>query len=204
MLPALTRFQGRPEVTEDGDIVYVFPQFMTSGARSGTVEILGERSIAPAIEEKEQLTQAKGSQRALVVALGVINVLGVTILGAKLGTVIPVTRDAAQLLSFIRGIYPALCTYAISFVAAPVFRFFRMKTRNMEITARNEARMDRARAMQRQDESIRRKLRAAERYIVEKSNVNTDDVVYSSDRDVLDQIKAQDELKDDFDRRLNV
>lgn len=30
VLPALTRLNGRPEVTPDGNIVYVFPDLMTS------------------------------------------------------------------------------------------------------------------------------------------------------------------------------
>jgi len=30
ILPVLTRLSGRPEVTEDGNIIYVFPDLMTS------------------------------------------------------------------------------------------------------------------------------------------------------------------------------
>lgn len=33
MLPVLTRLNGRPEVTEEGQIVYVFPELMTSAGK---------------------------------------------------------------------------------------------------------------------------------------------------------------------------
>lgn len=33
MLPVLTRLNGRPEVTTDGNIIYLFPDLMTSAGR---------------------------------------------------------------------------------------------------------------------------------------------------------------------------
>lgn len=216
MLPALTRFQGRPEVTDDGDIVYVFPQFLTTGSASSSsssissspsVEIVGQRSIAPVVEQQEVLTQASPSQRALVVTLGVINVLGIALLGAKMATVIPMTRDAAQFIGFVRSVYPALCAYAASFVTAPIFRAWRMRGRNKEIKERNRAREERARVLLRfDDEDVRRKMKAAERRALMQNRVGDgqgQSVVYSSDRDAVDQVNMQEELKDDFDRRLN-
>lgn len=216
MLPALTRFQGCPEVTDDGDIVYVFPQFLTTGSASSSsstissspsVEIVGQRSIASAVERQETLTQASPSQRALVVTLGVINVLGVALLGAKMATVIPMTRDAAQFIGFVRSVYPALCAYAASFVAAPILRALRMRGRNKEIKERNRAREERARVLLRlDDEDVRRKMKAAERRALQQNRVGDgqgQSVVYSSDRDAVDQVNMQEELKDDFDRRLN-
>lgn len=211
VLPALTRFQGRPEVTDDGDIIYVFPQLMTTASGIG-VEVLGERSVAPALEAEEQLTRASPSQRALVVTLGVINVLGVLTLGAKMGSVIPMTRDAAQFIQMVRSIYPALAAYAASFVAAPVLRWLGIRRKNKDIKARNDARRESAYKLSRMNaiggsegEIMRRKILAAERYSVDTASkrMTKDNVVYSSDRDVLDQIKAQDDVKDDFDRRLN-
>lgn len=35
VLPILTRLNGRPEVTSEGDIIYVFPEFMTSAVEEG-------------------------------------------------------------------------------------------------------------------------------------------------------------------------
>lgn len=205
VLPALTRFQGHPEVTDDGDIIYVFPSFMTTGARggAGSVEIVGSRSTAPAVEQEIPITRANSSQRALVVALGFVNVVGVAFLGSKLGTMASVTPDAAQFVGFVRSIYPALCAYAASFVTVPLFRFFRNRKQNAEIRARNQARAEAARDMAMGRPDLRRKLRAAERFIVRGKRVTADDVVYSSDRDSIDQIKLQEDFTEDFDRRLN-
>lgn len=205
MLPALTRFQGRPEVTDDGDIIYVFPGFMKTGARGGSasVEIAGSGGVTSVSEAEVKLTSASSGQRIMVVALGVVNVLGVLVLGSQLLSVVPATRDAAQLLAALRGIYPALFAYAASFFAVPLARFLRLKKINQEIRDRNQARSDMARLMARGGVDLRRKIRAAEDFVVRGGNINSDGVIYSSDRDVLDQPSSQTDLTDDFDRRLN-
>lgn len=202
VLPALTRFQGHPEVTSSGDIIYVFPNFMKTGARSaGSVEIVGTRSSAPAVEQELELTQAPSGQRALVLALGAVNLLGVTVLGGKLLSAVPVTRDAAQFLGFIRSVYPALLTYASSFFAVPFFRWIGLRGKNAKIRERNQARAESARKLARADSEVRRKIRAAEDFAVRSSNVRAEDIVYSSDRDSLDQRFLQDDMTEEFDRK---
>lgn len=205
MLPALTRFQGHPEVTEDGDIIYVFPSFMTTGARggAGAVEIVGQRTVSPLVEKEVKLTQASGQQTTMVIALGVVNVIGVAILGSQLVSAVPVTRDAMQLLGLLRSVYPVLFVYAASFFATPLIRYLRLGKWNEAIRARNKARADVASLVVRGGVELRRKMRAAEEYVVRGGNVNSDGVAYSSDRDAMDQRSVQEDLTDDFDRRLN-
>lgn len=43
VLPALTRLNGRPEVTPNGDIVYVFPDLMTSASGGACVRASGRK-----------------------------------------------------------------------------------------------------------------------------------------------------------------
>lgn len=59
MLPALKSFREWLEVTEDGDLVYVFPVFMKTGAqsRSATVEIPGSRGVSNVSKAEDKLTR---------------------------------------------------------------------------------------------------------------------------------------------------
>lgn len=206
VLPALTRFQGHPEVTESGDIIYVFPDFMKTGRRAalgaGRTEMVGTRSTAPLLESEIPLTRAPPGQRALVIALGMVNVAGVLVLGSKLLTVVPVTADAVALLAGVRALYGPLFAYAASFVVLPFVRWFRLRSVNREIRERNRARESAAMAVRGMNAELRRKMLAAERFVVEGAQVSDSDVVYSSDRDIIDQNTVQDDLTDDFDRRL--
>lgn len=210
VLPALQRFQGHPEVTNNGDIIYVFPSFSTTGSRMPNIEFAGRGSAAldgtggPSLVEKElTLTRAPPGQRAMVVALGLVNVLGVLTLGAKLATVTPLTADAAALVGLIRSIYPALAAYAASFIFIPLARFFRQRKVNSEIKRRNKARATASVLASRPDATLRAKMAAAEAYAQSMTVVKSSDVIYSSDKDVLDQKAVQENFIDDFDRRLN-
>lgn len=204
VLPALTRFHGHPEVTESGDIIYVFPSFMKTGARfPGSVEIVGTRSSSPVLEQEVKLTGASDSQRIMVLALGAINLLGVILLGGKLMSAVPVTRDAAQFILFVRSLYPTLLTYAASFFVIPILRWLGLRRKNAKIRERNLARTESARILARGGIDVRRKIRAAESYVVRDGSVRTENVVYSSDRDAFEQRRWQDDMIDEFDRRLN-
>ncbi|KAI0563848.1 hypothetical protein FGB62_33g194 [Gracilaria domingensis] len=198
VLPVLQRFNGHPEVTEDGDIIYVFPDFLRSGTSS--VEFVG--SVSPLQEQLLSLTRATPVQTAMAVALGAVNVLGVLTLGAKLATVVAVTPDAVAFISFIKSIYPALATYATSFVLVPLFRWLRQMRLNSAIRERNAARQYASQKLARPDSSIRRKTRAAQQFAI-KGGSTIGNVIYSSDRDLIDQPAVQREIVDDFDRRLN-
>lgn len=201
VLPVLERFGGHPEVTDDGDIVYVFPSLAVTGSIGGGVEVVGTGS-ASLVERELQLSRASMGQRAMVVALGVVNVVGVLTLGVKLMTVRAVTPDVMQLVQVIRGIYPALVGYATSFVAIPLLRWLRLKGENEHIRQRNRDREVAAVNLSRPDAEVRRKLLAAERFKQKMDVVREADVVYSSDKDVIEQRSVQDQLQEDFDRKM--
>lgn len=201
MLPVLQQFGGSPEVTDDGDIIYVFPQFLTTGG-GGSVEMIGGR-VVPLQEEEQILSRAGPGQKAMVVALGVLNVLAVFTLGAKLLTAVPMTSDAAALVSLLKGVYPALAAYATSFFVIPVLRWLRIGSYNNGVQMRNRARRGAAETLARGNSDVRRKILAAERYALKRDVVRDSNVVYSSDENLVDQQAVQEEMKDEFDRRLN-
>lgn len=197
VLPVVQRFQGRPEVTDDGDIIYIFPDFMRTGTSGTSFESVG--SPTPLTEAEISLTRATSGQRAMVVGLGFVNVLGVLALGAQLVSTVPLSSDTAALLALVKSVYPALAAYAASFVFIPLARWYRLRRINEGVRKRNRARILAARRLMASNVDVRRKLLAARRYAQEKGIVTSDNVVYSTDIDLIDQ---QDALQDDFDRRL--
>lgn len=203
VLPVLIRFQGRPEVTEQGDIIYVFPDFVRTGSSVPRVEMAGRGSATPLLETERVLSRAAMGQKAMSVVLGVANLLGVLALGSKLLTVIPVTSDAAALVSLIKTIYPALALYATSFFFVPLVRYLRLQSTNASIRERNRARTAAAERLRRGNVDMERKIAGAQAYAQKESVVKSGDVVYSSDLDILEQTGMEDGLKDDFDRRLS-
>lgn len=202
ILPVLQRFKGHPEVTEDGDIIYVFPEFGRTGTAIPRVELAGTAGLQPLVEIERPLTRATSGQRLLVVALGVVNILGVLTLGTKLVGAVAMSVDAAAMLSFVKTVYPALAAYAASFVVIPLVRFLRLRKVNEEIRLRNRARAAAAEALARCGPDVSRKMRAASAYAQKGSFVSSSDVIYSSDADLIEQEAVQDSLTDDFDRRL--
>lgn len=202
VLPVLQRFGGYPEVTEEGDIIYVFPDLRVTGRRGGGggVDVIG-RGV---VEEEIKLSKASGGQRLMVGLLGLVNVLGVVTLGAKLSALSMATGELGALVSLLSGtVFPLLAGYAGLFVAVPVLRWFRLKRVNAEIKERNRERqvaLDRLRIGNRE---LKRKLRGAEKYGEAMEVVKEEDVVYSSDMELGEQSKRlEEELRDDFDRRL--
>ena len=81
VLPALTRFEGSPEVSADGSILYVFPALQaTAGrpAKGGKAAKGGQ--VAPLQESKWAFSNASEAQKLLVVLFGAFNAFGVAVL----------------------------------------------------------------------------------------------------------------------------
>ncbi|CAN4125586.1 unnamed protein product [Withania somnifera] len=93
ILPVLLRFDGQPEVDEEGNILYQFPSLQRTAAsrRSGRKEYVGKRwtdwvgQVERFLQEKKwQFSKTSSSERALVIGLGGLNLFGVIILGTML------------------------------------------------------------------------------------------------------------------------
>ncbi|XP_065878149.1 uncharacterized protein At5g03900, chloroplastic [Euphorbia lathyris] len=192
VLPVLLRFDGQPEIDEEGNILYRFPslQRTASSKRTGRKEYAGKRwaewvgGIDKYFRERKwEFSKAGTSERALVIGLGGINLFGVIILGAMLKD-IAVTPSG--LITFVGGIFPLLQVYAGSFFAIPLIRWFLVRKRNAEIEKRNEARDLFARMLELPDPSLRRKVLSA-RDMAQRTVIGKDRIVYSTDKDVIEQ-----------------
>ncbi|KAF2307628.1 hypothetical protein GH714_030360 [Hevea brasiliensis] len=144
----------------------------------------------PEIDE----SKTGASEKAMVIGLGGANLFGVIILGAMLKD-IAVTPSG--LLKFVSGIFPLLQIYAGSFFAIPLIRWFLVRKRNADIEKRNQATEQVARTLELPDPSLKQKLLSA-RDMAQKTVIGKDRIVYSTDRDIIEQdVEAQ-----EWDRRF--
>ena len=222
MMEVARRFNGRPEVTDDGDVIYVFPEMVTTGdsdrGRKSLESSLRDRlfgsittsdrqsgglqsalstmqmSKEPVKEERWTMTRATAPQQVLVGGLGVLNGFGVTVLGDLLGQV----GNVSGIVGLARGLYPLLAIYAASYIAVPAIRWLWMQGANRAIDARNKARERTARAVT--SRPVLNKIAAAEKYALEHNVVREKDVIFRSDREIGVGADGMDE--EDFDRRL--
>ncbi|KAL5545839.1 hypothetical protein UlMin_005526 [Ulmus minor] len=192
ILPVLLRFDGQPEIDEEGNILYRFPslQRTASSQRSGKKEYVGKRwadwvgGVEKFFKEKKlEFSKTSSSERAMVIGLGGLNLFGVIILGTMLKEL---AVRPSGFIQFVADIFPLLQIYAGSFFAIPLFRWFFLRRRNAEIEKRNQAREQRARALELPDLSLRRKLLSA-RDMAQKKVIGQDQIVYSTDKDFVEQ-----------------
>jgi len=196
MLPVLTRFNGRPEVSPEGEIVYHFPDLQVSAGQrqSKTVSAYLRESVW-------RFSQASSGQIMAAIGLGGVNLVGALVLGSLL-------RDgaiAAQiggLVGFVAGIYGLLLAYGIGFLAIPLIRYFWIQWRNPKIEARNQQRQGRAIALNAALPELKQKLDFAQQFVAE-TIVNEKDLAYTTETDLTEQeFLNPDKVDADWQRRL--
>ncbi|KAK4419383.1 putative protein, chloroplastic [Sesamum alatum] len=192
ILPVLLRFDGQPEVDDEGNILYRFPSLQRTAApqRTGRKEYVGKRwtdwvgDVDKFFKEKKwRFSKTSSSERAMVVGLGGLNLFGVIFLGTMFKDT---TVSSSGFITFVSDIFPLLQIYAGSFFAIPLIRWFFIQNKNAKIVKRNKAREQRARALESPDLSLRRKLLSA-RDMAQKTFIGDDRIVYSSERDLFEQ-----------------
>ncbi|KAM7531585.1 hypothetical protein LguiB_034995 [Lonicera macranthoides] len=214
ILPVLLRFDGQPEVDEEGNILYRFPslQRTASQQRSGRKEYVGRKwadwvgGVEKFFEEKKlQFSKTSSSERAMAIGLGGLNLFGVIILGTMLNNM---TVRPSEFITFVKGIFPLLqgllpveqagphgisgggppipMIYAGSFFAIPLVRLYFVRKTNAEREKRNKAREQWAQALALPDLSLRRKILSA-RDMAQRTFIGQDRIVYSTDKDLVEQ-----------------
>lgn len=196
MLPTLARFDGRPEVSPEGQIVYHFPELQTTAT---------ERNSQPVAAYLRELlwrfSEASSGQLLLAASLGVLNFVGVLTLGKLLATS-PIVAKIGFLI-FVKALYPILLIYGVGFLTIPLIRYFWIQWRNSQIEARNQEREKRTTLLLKPNQKLQKKLNYARQFAAEKV-ITTEDLAYTTETDLLDQ-EAQQSAKIDaeWQRRLN-
>ena len=202
MLPVLTRFNGRPQVSPQGQLIYAFPELQT------TTSEWRSQSVESYLEESEwQFSQASGGQITWAVGLGVVNLLLALVFGALIwdpslvGTGDAV-NTAAEFVGFVAGLFPLLLAYALGFFVIPGIRYFALQGRNQKIRDRNRQRQQRARLMQDDAPELSDKLDYAKQFAKEMV-LNPEAIAYSTDKDLIEQeVEQKDKLDQEWQQKL--
>ena len=189
MVPVLSRFNGTPQVSPQGEIVYHFPELQVKARDRNPVP------VAAYLKEKMYtFSRAKGGQITAAIGLGIANFAGAIALGVMLQDHTLVAA-AGSLVAFVNGIYWLLLGYGTSFLGVPAGRFLWLKRLNQKITERNTQRQERAIAVNEMGDSLREKLAFAQQFAAQ-SIVSADDLAYTTEKDLTEQEYEQREKLD--------
>ncbi|MBW4496442.1 MAG: hypothetical protein KME26_25865 [Oscillatoria princeps RMCB-10] len=197
MLPVLTRFNGRPEVSPEGQIVYHFPDLQTAA------QARHPQPVSPYLEEiPRRFSKATSGQLMLAAGLGILNFVGGLVLGSLLkdGTV---AAQLGGLVAFAQSTYWLLLGYGTAFLAVPLIRYFWIQWKTRQIEARNQTRQERADILTQPDETLQKKLAFARRFAAERI-ISSQDVTYTTETDLIEQeIEQSAKIDAEWQRRLN-
>lgn len=196
MLPVLSKFDGRPEVSPDGEIVYHFPELQTTAREQEVISV-------PANYLREQLwrfSHASSGQIMMSLGLGALNVVGALVLGSLLKGGIAV--QLGGLVAFVNSIYWILLAYGVGFLAIPLIRYFWIQFKNQQIEARNYQRQQQAIVLKEPDIALQKKMVYAQQFAAQNI-INADDLAYTSEKDLLDQeLEQSDKIDAEWRKRL--
>lgn len=196
MLPVLTRFNGYPEVSESGGIIYYFPELQVTATRRSP------KAVSPYLLELPwRFSKASSGQIMLAIGLGGLNF----ILALMLGSLLRGGELAAEiggLVAFVQSIYWLLLGYGTAFLAVPLVRYFWIQRRNRRIQSRNDRRAELADRLSHADESLRHKIDYARQFAAQQV-LSEQEIAYSTERDLIDQeIEQSDKIDEEWRRRL--
>lgn len=197
MLPVLSRFNGRPEVSPTGDIVYHFPELQT------TVGSQRAKGLPAYLEEKLwQFSRASGGQITAAISLGSLNFIGAIVLWRFLSDG-ALAQQLGGLVAFSYSLIWVLLGYGIAFVTVPLVRYFWIQQRNRKLESRNRQRQARSLQLSRADAGLQQKLAYAQQFAAE-TVIHQSDLVYTTETDLLEQETSQsDRIDAEWQRRLN-
>ena len=189
ILPVLTRFNGTPEVSPKGNIIYHFPELQV------TARDRGRTSVAAYLKEHLQsFSQAKGGQLTAVIGLGIVNFVAALILGGLLQDQAMV-QQIGGFIVFVNGIYWLLLAYGTAFLGIPAIRYFWLQRKNRQIERRNEARQERAVTLNEVGPEIQEKIAFAQQFAAQ-TVVSKENLAYTTEKDLTEQEFEQREKLD--------
>ena len=197
ILPILMRFDGRPEVSPTGDIIYRFPALQTTAIAKQ------EKAVDAYLRELFwNFSRVGTEQTLLVVGLGFLNLIGALVLRYLLSDG-AIAVQLGGLVAFVQSIFWVLLGYGIGFLGIPLIRYFWIQGRNRQIERRNQKRQEYAAALNQADANLQRKIEFAQEFATQ-SVVSQDDLAYTSEKDLLEQeIKSLDGNDNDGRRLLS-
>ncbi|GMI04613.1 hypothetical protein TrRE_jg7648, partial [Triparma retinervis] len=220
VVPIVSMLGGRPEVTEDGDIVYVFEELMQTGlGKEGMIKLMGVNNM----EEYEEAMSARQSvslpsevsevpytfssaspeNKALAGLFGLANLGGVLYLSQLFSSP---ALQSAQLVGYVgavRALMPFLLAYAVAFNAVPALRAAWIRRENRRIEGRNRTRRMWRAKLEGGGENVKRKLRAAKKFSQSMKSTGGKREVFDSGKDLVEsQEERERQSLDQFDAKF--
>ena len=195
MLPVLTRFNGQPMVSPDGQIVYHFPDLQIMALQQHT------QSVPPYLKELSwRFSAASSGQILLSAGLGVLNFVGALVLGNLLAN--GIAAEVSGLVAFVQGIYWLLLGYGTAFLSLPLLRYFWIQWRNSNISDRNQHRQARAQQLASADAALQQKIAYASQFAAE-TVIGQEKLAYTTETDLLEQESSSAQSDAEWQRRLS-
>jgi hypothetical protein len=175
ILPVLVRFNGVPEVTDNGHILYTFPSLQVSASRL-------EIATTPAFlrEFPRQFTNASSDELIPVYILAGVNFLGSWWLLSQS------TSEFSRMHPFL-PLISALVIYGTFFVGVPTVRYLCLQVINQRIEARNDKKKEAASIVNNPDKDLQLKLVEAKNHQIKHTQIAQNDSVYTTEKDMLEQ-----------------
>ena len=179
LLPVLTRFNGRPEVSPTGDLVYHFPELQTTAAQKRP------KPVSAYLQELPwRFSQASSGQLIMAAGLGGLNLVGALVLGKLLSGGIAV--QLGGFVALVQSLYWVLLAYGVAFLTVPLGRYFWLQWRNGKIGDRNAKRQSRAIQLNQASAGLREKVAYAQQFAAE-TVIDQEDLAYTTERDLIEQ-----------------
>ncbi|OKH15149.1 hypothetical protein [[Limnothrix rosea] IAM M-220] len=196
MMAVMARFNGYPEVSPEGELIYYFPELQVKAQER-------RKQFVPDYLEENRwtFTLAPVNQKFLAMGLGGINFVLALVLGSMLQDSVMVAQMGG-FIGLVSALYPALIVYAIAFLTIPLVRYFWIQRRNSKLDARNSQRKATAAVLAEGYPPIQKKLKYAQQFASQKI-IGEADIAYGTDRDLLDQtLDKQAAIDADWQKRL--
>ncbi|WP_299415028.1 hypothetical protein [Acaryochloris sp. IP29b_bin.148] len=197
VIPVLTHFDGRPEVSPQGEIIYHFPTLQS------TAKAHQQQSRSTYLQEYPwKFSQADSGQILLAIGLGGLNLVGAAVLWSLLrdGSV---AIQLGGLVGFVYSIFGVLVAYGIGFLGIPLLRYFWIQGRNRKIEARNQQRQACTVALSQLNPTLQQKIRYAQTFSAQ-SVISSENLAYTTEKDLLEQeYERSDTIDAEWQRRLN-
>jgi len=130
-----------------------------------------------------------------------MNVVGALVLGSLLKG--GIAAQLGGLVAFVQSIYWLLLAYGIGFLAIPLIRYFWIQFKNSRVEARNQKRQNQAIALNQADAVLQKKIAYAQQFAAQNV-IKEEDLVYTSESDLLDQeINRSAQIDAEWRRRLD-
>ncbi|MEB3289519.1 MAG: hypothetical protein VKI82_06360 [Leptolyngbya sp.] len=197
MIPVLSRFNGVPQVSPEGGIVYQFPDLQITAQERKTVS--PPRFLQ---EQPRQFSRASAGQIMGAIALGSANLIAALALGSMLQDNQALVYELGGLVALVNSLYWLLLAYGSAFMGIPIVRYFWVQRQNGHILRRNQGREQRAQVLAQLDAPLREKISFA-KTLAGQTIVAAEDLAYTTETDLTDQeIANRDKIDEEWQKLL--